>query len=122
MSASLEVHGARTGASSDDKPEDVINFLGALSRPIRALARSIPPPVRPLLVGAPQLVVRALPNGRGTLHDRIWIVGETGVLVGTSVGSFLADPAGAPRRATAATDLPYADAVLWREKFEEWWI
>lgn len=105
----------------NDKPEDVIGFLRALNRPIRALARSIPPGVSALLAGAPQLAVRVLPNGRSTLHDRIWIVGETGVLVGTSVGTFLADPAGAPRRATTATDLPYADAALWREKFEKWW-
>lgn len=105
-----------------DKPEDVIRFLGALSRPIRALARSIPAQVAPLLAGTPQLSVRTLPNGKSTLHDRIWIVGETGILVGTSVGSFLADPAGTPRRATTATDLPYADAALWREKFETWWV
>jgi hypothetical protein len=105
----------------DDKPEEVIAFLCTLNRPIRALARSIPPGVPRLLAGAPQVDVRTLPNGRSTLHDRIWIVGETGVLVGTSVGTFLADPAGAPRRATTATDLPHADAALWRKKFEEWW-
>lgn len=104
-----------------DKPKDVIRFLQALDRPIRALARSIPPEVSTLFAGAPQLDVRALPNGKSTLHDRIWIVGETGVLVGTSVGTFLADPAGAPRRATTATDLPHTDAALWRSKFEEWW-
>jgi hypothetical protein len=105
----------------DDKPEDVIGFLRAFDRPIRALTRSIRPAVPALLAGIPQLDVRVLPNGRSTLHDRIWIVGETGVLVGTSVGTFLADPAGAPRRATTATDLPYADSALWREKFEGWW-
>jgi len=105
----------------DDKPEYVIGFLQALNRPIRAIARSIPPGVPALLSAAPQLAVRVLPNGKSTLHDRIWMVGETGVLAGTSVGTFLADPAGASRRATTATDLPYADAVLWREKFEEWW-
>jgi hypothetical protein len=105
----------------DDKPEDVIAFLRDLNRPIRALTRSIPPGVPALLSGALQVHAGVLPNGRSTLHDRIWIVGETGVLVGTSVGTFLADPAGGPRRATTATDLPYADATLWREKFEEWW-
>jgi hypothetical protein len=53
------------------------------------------------------------------LHDRIWIVGETGVLVGTSVNSFLTG--GGPGRPTTATDLPFADVRLWRERFEEWW-
>jgi hypothetical protein len=105
----------------NDKPEAVIGFLRALHRPIRALARSVPPGVPALLAAAPQLAVRQLPNGKHTLHDRIWIVGESAVLVGTSVGTFLADPAGAPRRATTATDLPYADAVLWRDRFEGWW-
>jgi hypothetical protein len=43
------------------------------------------------------------------------------VLVGASPGDFLSDTAGAPRRATTATDLPFADAAIWRERFEEWW-
>lgn len=105
----------------DDKPEDVVAFLAGFSRPVRVLARSVPPVAQALLSSAPQIDARPLPNGISTLHDRIWIVGETGILVGTSVGSFLADPAGAPRRATTATDLPFADAVLWRERFTEWW-
>jgi hypothetical protein len=70
----------------------------------------------------PTLEVRSLPNGKGALHDRIWMMGETGVLVGASVGSFLAHPASAPRRATTATDLPSADTAAWRRKFEEWWL
>jgi hypothetical protein len=105
----------------DHKPEDVVSFLAGLSRPVRVLARSVPPAAQAPLSSAPQIDARPLPNGISTLHDRVWIVGETGILVGTSVGSFLADPAGAPRRATTATDLPFADAVLWRERFEEWW-
>lgn len=104
-----------------DKPDDVIAFLRRLNRPIRALARSIPSEAARLLVSVPTLDVRPLPNGKATVHDRIWIVGETGVLVGASVGTFLADSAGARRRATTATDLPFADTAAWRQKFEEWW-
>jgi hypothetical protein len=105
----------------DDKPEQVLTFLGGLNRPIRALTRTISPETQERLSATPQIDARPLPNGKGTLHDRIWIVGETGILVGASVGSFLADPAGAPRRATTATDLPFADAAIWKERFEEWW-
>jgi hypothetical protein len=104
----------------DDKPQEVVAFLTGLKRPIRALARSLHKAVQPLS-SAPSIDARVLPNGMSTLHDRIWIVGETGILVGASVGSFLADPAGAPRRATTATDLPLADTKLWREHFQEWW-
>jgi hypothetical protein len=105
----------------DHKPEDVVTFLAGLGRPVRVLARSVPPAVQVPLSAALQIDARPLPNGISTLHDRIWIVAETGILVGTSVGSFLADPAGAPRRATTVTDLPFADTVLWRERFAAWW-
>jgi hypothetical protein len=105
----------------DDKPEAVVNFLAGLGRPVRVLARSVPPAAEVPLSSAPQIDAHPLPNGISTLHDRIWIVGDTGILVGTSVGSFLTDPAGAPRRATTATDLPFADVALWRERFEQWW-
>ncbi|HST55403.1 MAG TPA: hypothetical protein VLJ42_05855 [Solirubrobacteraceae bacterium] len=105
----------------DDKPKETLAFLAGLNRSIRALTRSVKPEITPLLSSIPQLDVRALPNGKSTLHDRIWIVGETGILVGASVGSFLADVEGVPRRATTATDLPFADAAIWRDRFEEWW-
>ncbi len=105
----------------DHKPEDVVTFLAGLGRPVRVLARSVPPAAQVPLSAALQIDARPLPNGISTLHDRIWIVGETGILVGASVGSFLADPTGVPRRATTATDLPFADTVLWRERFAAWW-
>lgn len=100
----------------------VLEFLRILGRPIRALCRSLSSDTAALVEATtPQLEVRTLPHGKGSLHDRVWIVGETGLLVGSSVSSLLADPGGGPRRATTATELPHADAGLWRDQFESWW-
>jgi len=72
-----------------DRPA-AVSFLTALDRRVRALARSIPAADRAPLQKAPGIEVRALPGGSGDLHDRIWLVGECGLQVGTSVGNFLA--------------------------------
>jgi hypothetical protein len=105
----------------DSDAARVVAFLGRLSRPVRALTRSVPVLARPQVNTAPGIEVRALPNGKASLHDRIWIVGETALLVGTSVNSFLRAPAGKPQRATTVTELPHADAAAWRRQFESWW-
>jgi len=107
--------------SQKDREEEVVHFLAGFNRPIRALVRGVHQKARQALSVAGDITAKALPGGGKTLHDRIWIVGETAVLVGASPGDFLSDTAGAPRRATTATDLPFADAAIWRERFEEWW-
>jgi hypothetical protein len=107
--------------SQHGRQEDVVAFLAGFNRPVRTLVRGLPRNAREALSAAPGITAKALPGGGRTLHDRIWIVGETAVLVGASPGDFLAHPAGQPRRATTATDLPHADAVVWRELFEGWW-
>jgi hypothetical protein len=109
------------GLFSQNREAEVIEFLAAFGRPARMLTRGVHEAARDALSHAPQIVAKALPGGGKALHDRIWIVGETAVLVGASPGDFLAHPAGAPRRASTAADLPHADAILWRERFEEWW-
>lgn len=106
----------------DDKPELALAFLARLDRPVRALTRSVSPENQALVDGTPRLDVRALPSGRADLHDRVWIVGETGLLVGASVGSFLsAQPRGRAVRTTTVTELPHADSAAWRDQFEQWW-
>jgi hypothetical protein len=107
--------------SQKDGEEEVVRFLAGFNRPIRALVRGVHEKAGQALSAAPAITAKALPGGGKALHDRIWIVGETAVLVGASPGDFLSDSAGAPRRATTATDLPFADAAIWRERFEEWW-
>ena len=107
--------------SQKDREEEVVRFLVGFNRPIRALVGGVHQKARQALRAAPAITAKALPGGGKDLHDRIWIVGESAVLVGASPGDFLADPAGAPRRATTATDMPFADAVIWRERFNEWW-
>jgi len=57
-------------------------------------------------------------NGEDDLHDRVWIVGETAVLVGNSIKAMLRDKAG---RTTSASELPVGDAAFWRERFDTWW-
>lgn len=103
-------------------PEDVqrvFRFLFDLRRPIRALTAKAPESGLKILreAASPSMEVRGLPNGKDTLHDRPWLVGETGVLVGASLNQFLKEESGA----STAVDLPFADAAAWREKFERWW-
>jgi hypothetical protein len=107
--------------SQKDREEEVVRFLAEFNRPIRALVRGVHEKARQALSAAPMVTAKALPGGGKDLHDRIWIVGESAVLVGASPGDFLEDLAGVPGRATTAADMPFADAVIWRERFEGWW-
>ncbi len=91
---------------------DTIMFLRSLDRSIRALCANVPTALLPA-----SLEARRLPQGRRSLHDRVWIVGETGLLVGGSVSTFTS-PHGS---ATTVTELPRADVALWRQQFESWW-
>jgi hypothetical protein len=97
---------------------EVVDFLAALDRPVRALTYKAPDEdATALLTPHPRLDVRALPEGRRTLHDRIWIVGQTALMVGTSINHFIRDE----HPATTVSELPFADAVLWGRRFEQWW-
>lgn len=101
----------------------MLEFLKSLNRPVRALtAGSISnKKVRAYLDSHHEIDVRKIPGGEKSLHDRVWIVGDTGLLVGTSAGSFLKNPAGKPRRASTATEMPHADVGIWTAQFEQWW-
>jgi hypothetical protein len=100
---------------------EVVRFLADFNRPVRVLTRGVPEEAQEALAVTPGIVAKKLPGGGKALHDRVWIVGETAILLGASPGDFLAPPAGETHRATTATDLPHADAVIWRERFEQWW-
>jgi hypothetical protein len=106
-------------SSSHASEQEVVEFLASLNRPVRTLAGGLHQAARSALQPAPTIQVKALPDGRRTLHDRVWIVGETAVLVGASVSHLLR---GSPARTTTVTDLPHADSAVWRERFEEWWL
>lgn len=100
-------------------PERQIKFLAGLARPIRALTGSVEG-VHHAVGRLPQLDVRCLPHGGPSLHDRVWIVGETGLLIGGSVSTFLTTSGRRPS-ATTATELPFSDVEVWRGLFESWW-
>ena len=103
-------------------PEAAIAVLARMRRQVRALSGGIPEIARqPLAEAADWLEVRALSDGRKSLHDRVWIVGETGLLVGTSVNDLAQAPGRSVRGASTATELPFADAAAWRQQFERWW-
>jgi hypothetical protein len=106
---------------SGDDAAAQLAFLDGLDRPIRALTGTVSASVQPSITSSSLIEVRRLPHGRGSLHDRIWTVGETGLLIGGSVSTFLPSPTGKPRKATTATELPFADASTWRAIFEDWW-
>jgi hypothetical protein len=95
--------------------------LAALQRPIRALTISVPHAASSLLAAHPSLQVRTLPGGKRALHDRVWLVGESGLLLGTSINGFLRAPGQSAGRTTTATELPHADVLAWRTQFEAWW-
>lgn len=98
-----------------------LEFLRALKRPIRALTTKIDSGARAALAGHPEIDVARLPDGV-LLHDRVWMVGETGLLVGASLNGFLQRASGATTKISTAAELPHADAVQWRSRFETWWI
>jgi hypothetical protein len=106
-------------AGDPDVVKRVFLFLNGLHRPIRALTAKAPESGLAVFrkEGPPRIAVRGLPNGTDTLHDRPWLVGETGVLMGASLNHFLRKESAA----STAVDLPFADAAAWRERFEYWW-
>jgi hypothetical protein len=111
-----------------------VALLKRLDRPIRALSRKTPATALRDLRGNAKLQaqfptlaadlaqlpsnadVRLLPHGTDTLHDRVWIVGDTGLLVGGSVNTIPSSGA-----ETTITELPLADVQQWRGLFEQWW-
>ena len=95
-------------------------FLESLKRPIRALTGRLSPEAAAEAAASDRVVLKRLPHGV-RVHDRVWIVGETGLLLGSSVNSFLLRPGRAKTLSTTASELPHADAQLWRERFEDWW-
>ena len=76
--------------------EATIAFLKKLDRPVRGVAPGIPD-ARKLLEEASAVEIRKLGALGKELHDRLWIVGETALLVGTSPGSFLPKVNAQPR-------------------------
>jgi hypothetical protein len=104
-----------------DDRDRIFPFLERVDRSIRALTGNIDDDAHQRLSRYSHFEVRRLPHGRRTLHDRIWIVGKTGLLVGGSANTFLPPPTVEPGPATTIAELPHADAVVWREQFEQWW-
>lgn len=101
----------------EDDVERVVSFLRGLRRSVRALTAKAPAHGVAAFASASTIEVKGLPNGTDTLHDRFWLVGDTGVLTGASLNHFLREESAA----TTAVDLPFADSAIWREKFEDWW-
>jgi hypothetical protein len=94
------------------------SFLQSFDRPLRILTGSIRDPVKRLIDRTPMLDAQELPRGKNALHDRVWIVGETGLLVGNSISGLMGKQ---PGRITTATEMPHGDTLLWRDQFETWW-
>ena len=94
----------------------IVDFLAGFARPIRALVAKNSLFARELLEPHPHIQARKTSEKK--FHDRLWIAGESAVLVGTSVNDFVRKKS-VP--ATSAVDLPYADGAAWRELFESWW-
>ena len=99
-----------------EEVEPVVEFLAGFARPIRALIAKNSPFIDDLLKPHPHIQVRKTSPKK--FHDRLWIAGESAVLVGTSVNQFLREDS-VP--ATSAVNLPYADSGAWRQQFETWW-
>lgn len=98
--------------------QKLLTFLADFDRGVRVLTAEIRPPVERLLNRTPWLEARPLPQGVDDLHDRVWIVGETAILVGNSIKAMLSGKAG---RTTSASGLPAGDSAFWRERFDTWW-
>ncbi len=101
--------------------ERIFSLLDALDRPIRALARSIDQDAQRRLAARPHLEVRRLPHGTRTLHDRVWLVGDTALLLGGSINVFLPASPDKQSPTTTVADFPHGDALEWRTQFESWW-
>jgi hypothetical protein len=98
--------------------QKLLEFLGAFDRKIRVLTAQIKAPVARLLTRTPWLEAQPLPKGVDDLHDRVWIVGGTALLIGNSVAALMSDKAD---RTTSASELAAGDSAFWREQFESWW-
>lgn len=96
-------------------------FLDQLDRPIRALVGSIGADTQKLLDDRPRMDARRLPSEGKLMHDRVWLAGETGLLVGGSANTLLPEGGEATTRPTTAAPLPHGDTLAWRERFEAWW-
>ncbi len=103
----------------EETVERVLTFLAALRRKIRALVTKVDPSAPALLANTPWISVKKAP--KGSFHDRLWIVGETGLSVGASLNLILREAAEGSISATTAVDLPFADVAAWRSEFESWW-
>lgn len=99
----------------------VLPFLQGLDRPIRALTKSVDASVESDVRQGSAIEARLLPHGTRTLHDRVWLVGDTGLLVGGSVNTFVPSPDRGTSPATTVAELPYADVIEWHQRFESWW-
>ncbi len=97
-----------------------LSFLDDLRRPVRGLTSNLNQPARLALAPFPELSIARLPAGLD-VHDRVWIVGDTALLVGTSINGFLVSGTRPQTKITTASELPEADAVAWRDRFEQWW-
>jgi hypothetical protein len=98
------------------------DFLRSFNRQIRVLTGEIKAPATRLLARAPWLEARSLPKGLDELHDRVWIVGGTALLVGNSVRALMPyKDNDKTQRTTSASELPAGDSAFWRERFESWW-
>lgn len=83
--------------------------------------RSISSTAREALDDATGIELRLLPQGSSTLHDRVWQVGETALLVGASLNRLVRDQDARAHPATTVTELPHGDAALGQRLFEDWW-
>jgi hypothetical protein len=100
---------------------DVLPFLQRLDRPVRAIVRSIHPTVAAGVGVGARIEARLLPNGTRTAHDRVWIVRDTGLLVGGSANTFIPARDRGSSPATTVSELPHGDVQEWRRRFEHWW-
>ena len=100
--------------------DEVIRFLALMNRPVRAMTGKIGPTVRERLGPSSQIAVRELPDGTDSLHDRVWIVGETALHVGASLNGILA-PNPTSRRLSTVAEMSHSDALAWRQRFAAWW-
>lgn len=100
--------------------QTTIDFLTTLDRPIRALTAKWDAEAAAYAEAA-GVVVKRLPQGLRDLHDRVWLFGESGLLVGGSINMFVRPSDATEHPATTATELPPGDAAAWRERFESWW-
>lgn len=108
-------------SNSDSNLAATLAYLSTFNRSIRALC------VRPstaTLAALPTLPagmqVRWLPT-RKTVHDRYWVVGETGLHVGASLNGFAADSKIGSGPMFSITEMPAPDVVAHRAQFEAWW-